>query len=125
MLKTYPLAAETQVLKTAFQSWEVNMSKRFLLLATALVAFGLAGCGARIHAYGYVTSPPPPPRVEAFGVAPGPGFVWLGGYWRWGGNGYLWTPGHWARPPRRGARWAPGRWEQRHGRYYWHDGRWR
>ena len=61
------------------------MTKRVVLLGTVLASFIMAGCGAR--AYGYVTAPPPP-RVEVYGVAPGPGVVWIGGYWRWVGSDY-------------------------------------
>lgn len=38
----------------------------------------------------------PPPRpvvVGPVGRRPGPGFVWTGGYYRWGGTrGYVWVP---------------------------------
>lgn len=51
-----------------------------------------------------VVPPPPPPRVEIIGVAPGPGYVWIGGAWRWGGARYYWAPGYWG-PPRHGYRW--------------------
>lgn len=47
---------------------------------------------------------PPPPRVEVIGVAPAQGYVWMGGYWRWGGGGYYWVPGYWG-PPRPAYRW--------------------
>ena len=101
------------------------MTTRTVLLGMVLASFIMAGCGAHVRAYGYVSAPPPPPRVEAYGVAPGPGVVWIGGYWRWVGRDYVWTPGRWVRPPRRGAVWAPGYWEHRHNRYRWHEGRWR
>jgi hypothetical protein len=69
---------------------------------------------------------PPAPRVEVIGVAPGPGFVWVRGYYRWAGGAYLWVPGRWARPPYAGAVWVPGRWAH-HPRQGWYyvDGRWR
>src|SRR5438034_3412584 len=28
-------------------------------------------------------------------VAPGPGYVWTRGYWRWTGADYVWVPGSW------------------------------
>ncbi len=101
------------------------MTKQRLLLGIAVVALGMIGCSAHVRAYGYITTPPPPPRVEVYSVAPGPGFVWISGFWGWAGNDYVWTPGRWERPPRRGAKWAPGRWEHRGGQYYWREGRWR
>jgi WXXGXW repeat (2 copies) len=69
---------------------------------------------------------PPAPRVEVIGVAPGPGFVWIRGFYRWNGGAYLWVPGRWERPPYARAVWVPGRWV-RHPRqgWYWVDGRWR
>jgi len=101
------------------------MTKRTVLLGMVLASFIMAGCGAHVRAYGYVSAPPPPPRMEAYGVAPGPGVVWIDGYWRWVGREYVWTPGRWVRPPRRGAVWESGYWEHRHDQHRWHEGRWR
>ena len=103
---------------------EVSMTKRAVLPAMVLAGFLTAGCSARLAVYGRYSAPPPP-RVEVYGVAPGPGFVWVGGYWRWVRNDYAWTPGRWERPPRRGAVWVPGHWEQRRNGYRWREGRWR
>ncbi len=99
------------------------------VLATSALALALmaGGCAARVGYYGeYVSAPPPPPRHEIIGVAPGPGFVWIEGYYAWRpGSGYYWVPGHWERPPRPRAHWVPGRWERtRHG-WVWREGRWR
>ena len=101
------------------------MTKRAVLLGTVLASFIMVGCGARVRAYGYVTAPPPPPRVEVYSVAPGSGFVWIGGFWHWVGSEYVWSPGRWVRPPRRRAVWAPGYWEHGRDRYRWHEGHWR
>jgi hypothetical protein len=62
-----------------------------------------------------VDSDPPPPQYEVVGVAPGPGFIWVGGYWHWNGR-WVWYGGHYARPPHPGAVWI-------HARYEWHGGR--
>jgi hypothetical protein len=48
--------------------WLVLLSVVFLVLTDCIVA--------------YPTFGPPPLRAEVFGVAPGSGFVWIGGYWR-------------------------------------------
>ena len=73
----------------------------------------------------YVRVGPPAPVVEARVVAPGPGFVWVPGAYRWDGRAYIWTAGAWQRPPRARARWAPGHWvRDRHG-WYFVEGRWR
>jgi WXXGXW repeat (2 copies) len=103
---------------------------RFLsrIAGAALVAAALgaaSGCAMTSGGF-YVALAPPPPIVEVRAVAPGAGFVWVPGYYRWDGGSYLWMRGRWERPPRPGARWEPGRWE-RHGNRGWRyrDGRWR
>jgi hypothetical protein len=58
---------------------------------------------------GAVLVGPPFPRVEYYGPAPYPGYIWLGGYWNWAPSGYYWVRGHWA-APRPGYRWVPRRW---------------
>jgi WXXGXW repeat (2 copies) len=98
--------------------------KRTLGMVVILGGLSLAGCAGRGYAY-YASAPPPPVRVEARGVAPGAGFVWVDGYWGYRGGSYAWVPGNWARPPRPRAVWVPGRWETRRGRYYYRSGRWR
>jgi hypothetical protein len=92
-------------------------------LALVLGALSLAGCGGG-YAY-YASTPPPPVRVEARGVPPGEGFVWVDGFWAVRGGAYTWEPGRWTRPPRARAAWVPGRWESRGGRYIYREGRWR
>jgi hypothetical protein len=101
------------------------------LLALMLLAggclFGQVSIGVRI-------GPPPPPRVYAAPPrAPGPGYVWVEGYWYPVGNRYQWHAGYWTRPPYEGSRWvAPrhdgerffeGYWEGDRGRFE-HDHRW-
>lgn len=96
--------------------------KRGVLAIPFLTLLLSVGCAVRAD---YVRVPPPPPRVEAYGVAPGPGYVWVGGNWAWRGGRYDWAPGRWARPPRRHAAWVPGSWVHRRGGYYWVEGHWR
>jgi hypothetical protein len=33
--------------------------------------------------------------VEPVLVAPGPGYIWIGGYWSWTGGRHVWSRGHW------------------------------
>jgi hypothetical protein len=67
---------------------------------------------------------PPGPYAEAIIGSPGPGYIWIGGYWGWSHGRYVWNRGHWARS-RPGRAWVPGRWE-RHGNHYeYHRGFWR
>src|SRR3984893_4763475 len=77
---------------------------------------------------------PPPPRVyRVRPVEPGPGYIWVDGYWYVVNGHYVWHRGYWTLPPYGGAvwvgpRWEGGRyyngyWEGDHGRFY-HDHRW-
>jgi hypothetical protein len=99
----------------------------FVLLGSALALSGQVSLGIRI-------GPPPPPRVMAVRpAAPGPGFVWVDGYWYPSGGRYRWHEGYWTRPPYEGARWVGphhdgdrffnGYWEGGHGRVE-HDHKW-
>jgi hypothetical protein len=93
-------------------------------LAIAFMALSTVGSAASLRYYAPV--PPPPLRVESYGVAPGPGLTWVGGYWGWQDGRYAWVPGSWRRPPHARSVWAPGYWEHRRdGRYGFHEGRWR
>jgi hypothetical protein len=99
--------------------------------ATLLVlALTLGGCVVYPARVGYagdvVVAAPPAPIVEAYGVPPAPGYVWIGGYWNWVGGRHVWVGGHWEAPRpghvwvahtwvREGGGWrmAPGHWERR------------
>jgi WXXGXW repeat (2 copies) len=69
--------------------------------------------------------PPPPPLVEVIPVAPGAGYFWINGYWRWTGREHQWEPGHWELHRER-SYWVPHRWD-RDDRGHWrlHEGYWR
>ena len=56
-----------------------------------------------------VTPPPPAPPPETMVVAPGPGYVWVGGEWVWNG-GWIWVAGQWGYPPYPRAVWVRGYW---------------
>ena len=73
----------------------------------------------------YVEQAPPVVRVETQTVAPGPGYIWTPGYWRWSGTGYVWVSGSWARPPRVAAVWVRGHWVHRPRGWVWMPGHWR
>jgi hypothetical protein len=73
----------------------------------------------------YVAVGPPPERVEVIDVAPSPGFVWVRGYWRYDGYGYVWMPGRWVAVDRRYREWVPGHWKRDRRGWYWVEGRWR
>jgi YXWGXW repeat-containing protein len=96
------------------------------LIALALSA-GVAGCTARVYpASGHVIvrAPPPPPRYEIVPVAPTHEYVWVGGYWSWGGTRYLWRPGHYVRAPQYGAVYRRPHWVRSGVYYRFVPGRW-
>jgi hypothetical protein len=72
-----------------------------------------------------VDQDPPAPIAEVVGVAPAPGFLWIGGYYHWYGGRWVWYRGHYERPPHPGAVWVRARYAYRGGsrvyvRGYWH-----
>ena len=95
------------------------MKKSAIFILLALMAVILDGC-----IVAYPVEGPPPVRAEVIGVAPGSGFIWIGGYWGWSRSQYVWITGRWTRQ-RPGYAWVPGRWEQRGRRWEWRKGQWR
>ncbi|MFI5143027.1 MAG: hypothetical protein ACHQQS_07285 [Thermoanaerobaculales bacterium] len=71
----------------------------------------------------WVPGEPPAPYVEAQVVAPGPGYVWIGGWWEWH-NRWAWRNGYWAVPPHPRATWVAGRWDRGPRGWRWRPGRW-
>jgi hypothetical protein len=69
--------------------------------------------------------PPPPRPVEVVPVAPHRDWVWVPGYHRWDGHGYVWVAGRYRRPPHRGAVWMEGSWREERGGHVWHAGYWK
>ncbi len=72
-----------------------------------------------------VAQEPPAPYTEVIGIAPGPGFLWVGGYWHWYGNRWVWYRGHYARPPHAGGHWVGPRYVIRGGSRIYVRGYWR
>ncbi len=102
-----------------------------LLRTLAAVALGAAvsGCvvapARPVYADGeVVTVAPPAPYYEAVGVAPAPGYVWLNGYWNWGGGRHVWVPGRWE-APRAGYGYVPHAWVRQGGGWRQQPGYWR
>ena len=71
-----------------------------------------------------VTKAPPPVQVETRTLAPGPGYVWAAGYWRWTGTTYVWVRGSWVARPRPSALWVEGHWVPRYNGWVWIPGHW-
>lgn len=70
-------------------------------------------------------APPAPVQSGVVGVAPRPGYVWVGGYQRWNGTRYVWVAGRWVRPPRFGAVWVAPRYVRRGSTWVFYKGYWR
>ena len=97
------------------------MRTRLLLLSL----FAFAGVLSAQVSIGIQIGPPPPPRAYAMQpAAPGPGFLWIEGYWYPVGHRYHWHSGYWTQPPYAGAEWAPARYEgSRYFAGYWNGPR--
>lgn len=72
----------------------------------------------------YVREAPPAPIVEVISVAPGPGYIWVGGFHEWRGAHYVWVRGYYSLPPRGFSIWIGDRWHHddhgwRHERGHW------
>jgi WXXGXW repeat (2 copies) len=71
-----------------------------------------------------VTETPPPPRREVIGVAPGPSYVWVRGYWVFRDHRWVWVPGHYQLRPRTTAVWVEGHWDHTVRGWVWTPGHW-
>lgn len=69
----------------------------------------------------YPMQPPPPAQVENPGMRGG--YVWVSGYYQWGGGQYQWVPGHWERE-RANMVWQAGHWDLQGDHYVWIEGQW-
>ncbi len=69
-----------------------------------------------------VGNQPPPPRYEAVVPAPGPGFIWIRGHWKWHHERWEWENGHWDRVSQPGSEWIPGQWVARGNGWVWIEG---
>jgi hypothetical protein len=68
-----------------------------------------------------VQSQPPPDRVEAVPIAPGPGYVWIRGHWVWHRDRWEWKAGFYERT-QPGNVWIPGQWVARGNGWVWIEG---
>jgi len=73
----------------------------------------------------YASAGPPPLQSEIVVTAPGPDYVWVPGYWNWGGSAYAWTKGAWAHPPHPHAQWVEPTWHHTSKGWYRTGGDWR
>jgi WXXGXW repeat (2 copies) len=101
----------------------LRLAASALVMSAALSACYVApvapGPGGEVVAY----AAPPPVQYEAVGVAPYPGYFWIGGAWFWAGGRYVWHPGHW-QAPRPGYHWVPHAWVRGGGGWHMRPGHW-
>ena len=100
-------------------------------LASMALVIVLSGCVVAVRAplplvsVVYIDRAPPAAYNEVVTVAPGPGYVWVGGYYGWSGRDYLWNRGYWSLPARGYTTWNPGYWHRHDRGHYWVPGQWR
>jgi hypothetical protein len=97
----------------------LTVSAAFLIFLTASSA-----CAAPTGRV-YVRVGPPAPVAERVAVAPGPGYVWVPGYYVHNGAAYVWRPGVWVVPPRRRAVWVAPHWQHERRGWFFVEGHWR
>ena len=108
-----------------------SMSWVTTALASMALVIVLSGCVVAVRAplplvsVVYVDRAPPAAYNEVVTVAPGPGYVWVGGYYGWSGRDYLWNRGSWSLPARGYTTWNPGYWHRHDRGHYWVPGQWR
>ncbi|MGA3065828.1 MAG: hypothetical protein ABSF29_03160 [Tepidisphaeraceae bacterium] len=120
------------------------LARAIVLSGVGFAALSLCGCVYRERVV-YASPPPPPPppgyyyapappqadapppqdQVEVVGVAPGPDYIWIGGYWVWHGDHYDWIHGRWGHRPWGGAVWVGGHWQHGSGGWFYARGYWR
>jgi hypothetical protein len=103
--------------------------KTGILAAVLLASSALVACGGGYRAAYINYNVPPPPvapyAVGAVGYAPGPGYVWVDGFWNLNGGRWAWVNGRWAQPPHPHAMWVADRWERHGNAYRYRRGHWR
>jgi hypothetical protein len=97
----------------------VRMVLAGLLLGAALSACVVTPAGGEVVAY----AAPPPVQYEVVGIAPAPGYFWVGGAWFWEAGRYNWHRGYWS-APRPGYRWVPHAWTNANGAWRARPGHW-
>jgi hypothetical protein len=72
-----------------------------------------------------VEVPPPPLPIYEQPIIPGPGYLWVPGYWAWSDDSeYYWVPGTWVLAPAPGLLWTPAYWAWNDGEYVFYPGYW-
>jgi len=95
-------------------------------IRSLLLALTLLGAPAASSAEVFLSVAIAPPSLPVYEqpLIPGPGYIWVPGYWAYGPEGYYWVPGTWVFAPFIGALWTPGWWGWDGGYYRWNRGYW-
>jgi len=100
-----------------------NRAIRWLVFAALMLSLSAASFGEVFVGISVRFGPPAIP-IYAQPICPGPGYLWVPGYWAWSDlDGYYWVPGTWVIAPV-GMLWTPGYWGWYGGFYRWHPGYW-
>ena len=101
---------------------------RLIALCAGFLSVGLISAVLPVRAQDVAISvdfAPPPLPVYDQSPIPGPGYIWVPGYWMWTADvGWYWVPGTWVLPPAVGLLWTPGYWAYNDGAYAFYDGYW-
>ena len=100
-----------------------KISRLAVLVAVSLLSSACAVAPGEPYYDAPVGVAPPPARVEYPAYPPAADYLWVSGYWNWGGGRYVWVPGRWE-SPRPGYSWQPHRWERDGDRWRAAGGRW-
>ena len=119
---------DLQLARISMRNMGVCLRNAIIVLGLALTMTALTGCVVTARPAAFYVGPtvavaPPAPIVETYGVAPGPGYVWMGGYWNWVGGRHVWVGGHWE-AGRPGYRWEPHHWVHRPDGWHMAPGHW-
>ena len=119
-----------------------EIGKKLIAVAIGGMSFlGLSGCiyegdqpappppgvtvAAPVPGGEVVAQAPPPDQYEDPGPPPAVGFVWVGGFWDYGGGHYVWRHGYWGRPGPGYHGWEHDRWVHTDHGYVHTRGHWR
>ena len=102
----------------------VYVSAAALILGAAPISGFIAPAQAQVAVAITAGVAPPLLPIYAQPPIPGPGYLWIPGYWAWNGDEYYWVPGYWATPPAVGLYWTPPYWAWVDGVYDFYPGYW-
>jgi hypothetical protein len=116
----------------AKEDFAMKVPMRFLVCASAVaLILGAAPTGsliapARAQVAVAISAGVAPPLLPVYAQPPipGPGYLWIPGYWAWDGQEYYWVPGYWAMPPAADLLWTPPYWAWNDGAYDFYPGYW-